>query len=256
MARAALPWGLLQAGLAAFAEWGPDAPMAGFVLAFGAAATACAMMAFSAAAWAPGRRLVLPAALVVIALVALLLRLDLVPHAYALLQGWVLLFGGALIGAALGREVVDRAHLWPLVIVAAAADLWSVTAPSGLTRAIVEGRAPVSLSAVVLHVPVGPGEVAPVLGVGDVLLTAFLVGAAARVSLPPRRTALGLGAGFLLCLGALAAIQAPVPALPFVALAFAAAHGGALRPRPRELGAALAVAGALFALGALALRAA
>ena len=254
--RAALPWGLLQAGLFVVAEWGPDSPSLGFVLAFGAAALSCTAAAFSAAGWAPGRRLVLPAALVGIGLVALLMRLDPPPHAFAVLHGYVLLFAGGLVGAALGREVVDRAHLWPLVIVAAAADLWSVTAPAGVTRAIVEGRAPISLSAVVLHLPVGPGEVAPVLGVGDILLTSFLVAAAARVGLPRRRTGLGLAAGFFICFGALAAIQAPVPALPFVALAFAAAHGAALRPRPRELGAALAVAGSLFALGALALRAA
>ena len=206
-------------------------------------------------AW--GRRSVLPCIALGIATVAALGRLP--PDVlWGYLHGGVLLTAGAVVGATLGREVIDPRHVWPLVVVGAAADLWSVMAPAGLTHAVLEGEGPVALSTVTLHVPVpnvdGLG-IAPVLGLGDVVFTAFLLGAAARLALPERRSGVGLAIGFGLCFVGLVVLEVPLPALPFVALSFAAAHGRTLAPRPRELGLAVALAAAVFAAGALLTRA-
>jgi hypothetical protein len=169
-------------------------------------------------------------------------------------HGAALLGLGSLLGAALGREVVEPAHLWPLVLVASAADLFSVLAPAGVTRAILEGHGPVALSAVVLHFPVvSEAPPAPILGLGDLVFAGFLGGAAARLELPLRRSVFGLGVGFLVCLAGLMTWAVPLPALPFIGIGFAAAHGANLRPRGRDMALAAGIALLVAGVGLVAL---
>jgi hypothetical protein len=247
-------WALVFAFAAAVAGLGPP-PIVGFLVAYAGVAGATLVAGALAGRSSAGRRGLLPFAGAGIATVALAGYLP--ADAWgALLHGGALLVAACGVGGLLGREVVDPRHLWPLVIVGASADLWSVTAPEGLTRSLLEGEGPVALAAVVLHLPVFDGESvapAPILGVGDLLFTAFLLGAAARLGLSPRRSLGGLLVGFGLCLAGLLVLQVPLPALPFIALCFAAAHGAAVRPRRAELAMAvgfalvLAAAGGLFA---------
>lgn len=228
--------------------------LAVYTLAFAAVAAITIHAALDTGCMLQGRR-GLPALL--LALVAVVAVAQVLAPADALsiaVHGALLLGFACSVGAVLGREVVDPAHLWPLVVVAASADLFSVLAPAGVTRAILDGTAPVSLSAVVLHLPITTdAPPAPLLGVGDLLFTGFLGGAAARLDLPPRRSVVGLAAGFATCLGGLLAVEVPLPALPFLGVGFAFAHGARIRPRARELALALGVAGLLGVLGATAL---
>ena len=62
---------------------------------------------------------------------------------------------------------------------------------------------------------------------------------------------LGLGVGLTACLAVLLAAESPLPALPFLGFAFAAAHGRAARPRAREMAQAVAFSAAIVALGAV-----
>lgn len=245
-------WALVFALAAAVAASGPP-PIVGFLVAYAGVAAATLLAGTLAGRSTSGRRGLLPfaAAGIVTVVVAGYLPAD---ASGALLHGGALLIAACGAGGLLGREVVDPRHLWPLVIVGASADLWSVTAPEGLTRSLIEGEGPVALAAVVLHLPVFDGESvapAPILGAGDLLFTAFLLGAGARLGLSPRRSLAGLLVGFGLCLGGLLALQVPLPALPFIALSFAAAHGAAVRPRRAELATAIGFALVLAAAGGL-----
>lgn len=247
-------WTLVFALTAGLAASGPP-PLVGFLVAYAGVAAATLVAGTQAARSTAGRRALLPWGLAAGVTVAIAGQLP--PDAWgALLHGGALVTAACAVGGHLGREVVDPRHVWPLVLVAASADLWSVAAPEGLTRSLLEGEGPVALSAVVLHLPVFDGEgvaPAPILGMGDLLFTAFLLGASARLELPRRRALAGLLAGFGLCLLGLLVLQVPLPALPFIALSFAAAHGAAIRPRPHELAMALvfalvlSLAGGLFA---------
>lgn len=221
-----------------------------FLLAYVAIVGAVVGGAAGVAAHPPGRR----AALLTIALtlggLLLLKTVDPPTAPGALLVGLVLLVGGTRVGVAIGREVQVPGHFWPLILVAIAADIWSVAAPEGLTRAIVEGRGPIQLSLVVLSVPIPGSGIGPVLGIGDVVFTGLLVGGVAVLGLPMRRAVVGLFAGYLLCLVGLAIIQIPLPALPFIGLSTGIALGSAIRPSRRDL---LTTAGFLTVMSIVAL---
>lgn len=251
LAALVLPWALAHALLTALAALAGDAmpPVGAYGLAFCAAAGTTLMASEGGAGVRVGRR-----GLAVLLAAGALLAVPLAHLAAnepvgALLHGYALLVPAACIGAALGRTVQDPAHLWPLTLVAGAADLWSVTAPEGVTRAILEGEGPVDLPVIVLSLPAGPDGIAPVLGVGDVTVTAFFVGAAAALALPAWRTRTGLLVGFAACLAVVLIVEVPVPALPFLGVAFASAQGRAAKPRLRELGLALAVSAAVVLAG-------
>jgi hypothetical protein len=153
------------------------------------------------------------------------------------------------VGAALGQGMRDPAHLWPLVVVAVGADTWSVLAPEGLTSALIEGRAPIALNWLAVHLPVPGIGPSPLLGLGDLVFVGFLAGACTQVDLPRVRTAMSLGLGLGLCLVALVVTAQPLPALPFVGPAVAAAHGRRVRPRVKELGLGLIVAALPWLIG-------
>ena len=218
----------------------------GFVGAFAAlsAAVAAGGAAAAVSGWSRGE--IAAAAVVAAGVAAGANQLDGAPA--ALLMGAALLAAGSWVGAGLGRGVQEAGHLWPLVAVAVGADIWSVTTPSGFTnQVVVEGRAPALLSFIVLSVPVPGIGVQPVLGVGDILFTALLLGAVDTLGLSMRRCVVGLGVGYALTLACLLVLELPIPALPFIAVAAVAALGREAPLRAREMAVAGGFVGLLFA---------
>src|SRR6185503_12189742 len=124
-------------------------------------------------------------------------------------------------------------HLLPACVVAAAADLASVLHPAGPSRAISGSDAALSVLSVQFPVP-GAAAVAPVLGVGDLLFLAVVLGVVTAHGLPLlRAAALGLAGVFVA--GALAAwARAPIPALVPIAALTALGLPAARRLRPED----------------------
>lgn len=245
-------WGATTAGLHLLSGHWPDDELAargGFMLAFALLSVTVIVGAMGAARAAlPGRIVavsLVPAAI----LAAVLLRGDLAPPAVDLLLGAAVLSEGVWIGAALGRGVMRASHLWPLVVVAVGADLWSVVSPEGVTHQLVVEGPPVDawwLGLVMLHLPVPGLGSSPLLGVGDVLFTGLLCGAAHQLGLNTTRLGLGLAAGFGVTLIGLLVFAVPLPALCFLAPLGVAALGSEARPSAREMALAMGVVVALF----------
>jgi hypothetical protein len=157
------------------------------------------------------------------------------------------------VGGAIGRRIQHPGHLLPACVVAAAVDIFSVLDASGPTHAIV--RSERALSVLTVGFPVaGTSVVAPVLGVGDLLLLALIFGAVSVHRLSVARAALLGAAGVAVAGGMSAAISAlkgegvGVPALPPIAVALLAGMPAARRLRREDRRTALvamAVAGAL-----------
>jgi len=165
------------------------------------------------------------------------------PHSVAAyLRGGLALTAAAWLGAALGRGMQVAAHLWPLVIVALSADLWSVTSPSGVTAQLLTEPAQETLSILTLNAPVAGLGIVPVIGMGDVVFVGFLAGACAATGLSQRRSSLGIAAGWAACLAALLTLQVPIPALVFLGPLCALALGRAVVPRAADMVLALVMA--------------
>jgi hypothetical protein len=243
-ARAIALWSFLWLGLTAAHLLGPgeaaSVPM--FVVTFALLGAAVVWMGLRATSLPRAPSTVLGAVGVALALPVTCAVADVAAAPAALVCSLSLWIVGSWLGAALGRGMRDPAHLWPLVVVAVGADTWSVLAADGLTAALVEGRAPIALNWLAVHLPVPGIGPSPLLGLGDLVFVGFLAGACTQVDLSRRRTAVGLGLGLGLCLVALVVTAQPLPALPFIGPLVAAAHGRRVRPRARELGLGLVVA--------------
>lgn len=153
---------------------------------------------------------------------------------------------GLSLGAVIGRQVRDPAWIWPLALVAAAADVMSVMSPEGPTQQIVAEGPGLLWVITLLHLPAN-GAPIPTFGIGDVVFSGFLMAAAVACGRPRWRGAVGLAAGFGACFLALWITARPTPALPFIGPAVALALW--TRPRPRELLMALGVAAVMIAVG-------
>lgn len=164
----------------------------------------------------------------------------------ALLVGAGLLLAGNALGARLGREVQAASYLWPLVVVALGADIWSVTTPEGVTNQMVEDGLPPGVPLIILSLPVPGVGLSPILGIGDVLFCGLLLGAVARLDLSMKRALIGLSAGFFACLIGLVILASPIPALPFLGIGGVAALGRSAAPVPKELGMAILFVGGFF----------
>lgn len=224
------------------------AGVVGFCLAFAGLTAVILWVSMGAAAGEARWPSALLIALSGLALTAIVAWLQ--PHAAlgGLLAGAGLLAFGGWLGARLGAEMQQPGHLWPIAVVAAAADLWSVTSPEGLTHQLVVEADSASrvVDLIVLSLPVPGIGVTPVLGVGDVLFTAFLIAACRRVGFDTRRTLVGLALGFAICLGALVVWQLPLPALPFIGIMVALSAGRQAIPSARDGLATLVFVAALF----------
>lgn len=169
----------------------------------------------------------------------------------AVIMGAGLMLAGSHLGARLGSGIEQASHLWPLVIVALGADVWSVTTPEGITQQILANEGPVGLTLVVLTLPIPGLELSPVLGVGDVVFSGFLLGAVDTLKLSMKRTMLGLAAGFIACWVALVILAVPIPALPFIAVGAVAALGSQAKPKAKELGLAVLFVSGFFLIRAV-----
>lgn len=157
----------------------------------------------------------------------------------AMLTAAALLFGGTLLGAVIGGQIEHPGHLSLVAFVSAFADLSSVMSKGGVTAAIVENKPVLALLAISWPVP-GTDAIAPVLGVGDVVMAALYLSAVRRHGLGVGRTLAALGAAFFALFVVLFVGERALPALPFFSLAVLAAHPSVLRIRPEERRAATA----------------
>ena len=253
-------WLVAFMGLYAADRLGPSSqlvvwPIAGFIVAFAATVAVLLLNAVAASQLGSSRRVM--AIGIGAACVAVLAAVIDLPAALASAAGGLgLLVATTWAGAALGRQIAHRSYLWPLVIVAVAADIWSVTSPDGPTHELVARleAAPMTLINPLMLSPPVPGiGVTPVLGAGDLVFSALLVGAVYHLGLSPRRALIGLVIGFALCLAALLIFLAPLPALPFIGVSAAASLGRAIRPKSREAWMGVLVAAGF--VGAIAIRA-
>ncbi len=239
--------------LAVTSRWptDPASMIAGFVGAFSMLAVVVVVSGAGAAVSGWSRRALGLALLAAILVAAAGRQLETAPA--ALLVGAALVAGGGWLGAGIGRGVQEASHLWPLVVVGVGADLWSVTTPEGFTnQVIVEGEAPAVLSLIVVSLPVPGVGIEPVLGVGDILFTGLLLGAATTLGLSLRRCVVGLAVGYALTLVALLVLALPIPALPFIAFGAVVALGAEAPVRAKEMAMAAGFVLLLFGGRALA----
>lgn len=120
-----------------------------------------------------------------------------------------------VLGSAIGGRVQHAGHLLPATVVAACADVISISHPQGPTHAIVESEQAMSLLAFAFPVP-GHLAMAPALGAGDLVFTALWLAAAVKHRLSTSRVALGALLGALISGLVSAALQTSVPALPAI----------------------------------------
>ena len=137
------------------------------------------------------------------------------------------------VGGGVGVRVAHPGHLLPACAVAAAADLASVLSPSGPTHAIAGSERALSLLAVGFPVP-GTRAVAPVLGAGDIVFVALVLGVAVRHRLSLARVAAAAAAGVAVAGAHAAHFEREIPALVPIGAAVVVALPEARRVRPEE----------------------
>lgn len=204
--------------------------------------------------WMPLKRawiLVLPAgALVVIAVT----RVGAEHPAAAGLVLLCLLSAGGLAGGLVGSRIEVAGHLLVVALVSSLADLFSVFTPGAPSDVIVHSEVLLSVVAIP-YCPLGSRTFLPVLGVGDVVMSALYLTTARALHLGRVRMLVALSLGYLACLAALFLSDGVLPALPFLGAAVILFVPEARR-LPREEWARAAVGVLLLAMvfGALALR--
>lgn len=190
-------------------------PEAGYFLAF-ALVTGCVVSICLAAPrlssrWSWG--IVLGCAATLVALASLRIKADNVQLAALV---WVaVMFGCSALGAKIGQAVEKPGHLCVVVILSAAVDTYSVLSPQGVTAAVVENETLLTVLALSWAFP-GTAEVLPLLGMGDVTMSALYLGAALNHNLPRRRGMWGLLAGYAAVAVAVFMLERSLPALPFL----------------------------------------
>ena len=153
-------------------------------------------------------------------------RVGLSVSASVVLVGLLLI--GTGLGALVGRRIQHPGHLLFVAVVSSLADLWSVTQPGGISKAIAEE--PLALSLAALPWPMlGSDELAPLLGVGDVVFTSLYLAATRAHALPLRRSVLALAAGYAVTTCLVIATQRPIPVLPLLGACVVIAQPAARR---------------------------
>lgn len=141
-----------------------------------------------------------------------------------------LLAGGTLLGGVIGGRIEHPGHLLVVAYVTAVVDAYSVLSPGGVSAQVVDSAPLLSVLTVGWAMP-GVEGVAPVLGVGDVVMSAIYLSAARAHRLGVARFGIFLLGGYALTLGALLAFERALPALPFLGLAVVAADARVRRLR-------------------------
>ncbi len=206
------------------------APLAAYVVGFACVVSATLAAGLNAPRPAKANWLVVVAAL----LGLLLVRAFGGPGVGASLCVLVLLLCfGSVAGAAVGGAIEEPGHLLFVALVSSLADTFSVTQPEGPSAALVSS--PEALSLLALSWPMlGTSQIAPLLGVGDVLFASLYLAAARAHALPGRRTVLALGLGFLVTMLTVIVTELPIPALPFLGAAMLLVHPAARLPPARD----------------------
>ena len=135
-----------------------------------------------------------------------------------------LLAAGSLVGAAIGARIQAPGHLLVAAYVSSLADLYSVLAPSGPSARLVQAEA--LLPVVAIPFPMigsggnGLGELVPILGAGDVVMTALYLAATRVHQLPIVRATVALATAYGFVLVGLFIMETALPALPALGLCF------------------------------------
>jgi hypothetical protein len=239
-----------------FAVWilSPALSLPSPYLAYVASFLAVTGMTLSAAAVAPvtgWRSLAVILAATVAALGAVLWYAEGLPLAVsAVVVTFALLLAGAALGGAVGGRIEHPGHLLAVAAVSVLVDSFSVFHPSGPAAAVV--ARPAVIAVVALPWPVlGSRDLAPVLGVGDVVFAALYLAASRRFGLGVGRTAIAVGLGLIATMVGVMATRLPLPALVGMGIAVVAAHPRARRLPPKDRKQALVVFGVLALLWVL-----
>jgi hypothetical protein len=127
-------------------------------------------------------------------------------------QVTALLVGAHVIGSGLGNRTEHPGHMLPAAFVASAADLASVVSPEGPSHAALANETAISVMVLAAPVP-GTQAITFVLGVGDLVFIALLLGVATRFSLRHLHVAGAVLVGLVIAFGASALLEAAIPAL-------------------------------------------
>lgn len=138
-----------------------------------------------------------------------------------------LLILGTGLGAAIGRRIQEPAHLLFVALVSGVADTLSVVQPGGISKAIAEE--PAALALLALPWPLlGTSEIAPLLGVSDVVFASLYLHAARTHGLSVPRTWLALAVAFAATAVLVVLTERTIPVLPLLGLGVVA-----VQPRAR-----------------------
>jgi hypothetical protein len=203
------------------------APLTAYLVAF-ACVVACVLLVAVNTPTKP--RTCVAGCLVASALLILAQRIDAageVARAVCVLISLLLL--GCGVGMLVGVRIKEPGHVLFVAIVSGVADTWSVTQPGGISKALAEE--PAALSLLALPWPLlGTHDIAPLLGIGDIVFTALYVGATRVHALPLRRTLLALVLAYLAAALCVVRFERPIPVLPWLGLWFVI-----LQPRVRNV---------------------
>lgn len=196
------------------AVYSPGAPVTAYVVGF-----ACVVCSSLGVAWfVPSVRWAgivgasLGALLMVVALLSPPGQMEAYP-ALCVLAGLLLL--GTGLGALIGRRIQHPSHLLFVALVSSVADILSLTQPGGISKAIAEE--PRALALLALPWPLlGSAEIAPFLGVSDVVFASLYLHASRAHVLPLLRSVGALFFGFALTAALVLLLQRPVPVLPLL----------------------------------------
>lgn len=191
---------------------------------------------------------------VVSSVVALLALLFYGEHLHDAVEAMVvtasLLTAGAVVGATVGGRIEHPGHLLAVVVVSVLVDTFSVFHAAGPTAAVVSRPAVIALLA--LPWPVfGTTNLAPVLGVGDIIFSALYFATTRRFELGMLKTAVALAVGLLATMVGVMVTEMSLPALVGIGVAMVVAHPRARRLPKEDLKKALWVIGPLALLWVL-----
>lgn len=215
------------------AVYSPVSPVVAYLFGFACVVTS----ALSVSLCVPSTRLsglVVAGSGSVLMLVALLAppgEVDAVP-ALCVLTGLLAL--GTGLGALIGRRIQHPSHLLFVALVSAVADILSVTQPGGISKAIAEE--PRALALLALPWPfLGTTEIAPFLGVSDVVFASLYLHATLKHVLPLLRSLFALFAGFAATAVLVLLLQRPIPVLPLLGASIVLAQPRARAASPEDL---------------------
>jgi len=185
--------------------------------------------------------------------IIVLLLADTIPSPWAeVALNLVLVLGAAAAGGLLARVIGGMSRTLPVCLVIVVVDLWSVLAPRGVTKELVESfeRGESSLLSFLLASFPVPGieEARSGLGVTDLVFIAAFLTLLFRARRPVAGSLLAFVAALLVTILVSGLFRLPVPALPLIAVAFWAVNHRAMGLEPGELRQTLLFVGALILL--------